>query len=108
MLHVYMIYVPTSHQKKSLATVCSNLREFALGDQGPVWQEDPPRVLHLCLLHQPDCDDVTHHCRHCGPQQVSLQGHAEFWAAFYKIPFPFECKNSKTIKSTTILLCRLF
>ena len=89
MLHVYMIYVPTSHQKKSLATVCSNLREFALGDQGPVWQEDPPCVLHLCLLHQPDCDDVTHHCRHCGPQQVSLHMSCGISGSFLQDTFSF-------------------
>jgi len=39
-------------------------------DQGQIWIPHPPGVLHLCLLHQLDCDDVPHHRWHSCLEQL--------------------------------------
>ena len=41
------------------------------GDQSQIREENPPGVLHLCLLHQPDSDDVPHYRWHSCLEQVS-------------------------------------
>jgi len=39
------------------------------GDQGKIWITNPPGVLHLRVLHQPDRDDVLDNCWHSGFEQ---------------------------------------
>ena len=47
-----------------------DLKNATAGYQSAVWKADPPRVLHLRVLHKPDRDDVADHCGNSRAQQV--------------------------------------